>query len=318
MSESLRETILDWQAETQIEHETRTIKNVALAGMASQNGYVYTETALREAAPLYERVPVFLDHPASVRQPRDRSTRDLAGRVRNVRFENNRLRGELQIFNTEAGRILFALAESEGPGVGMSHVVLAKRSNDGATVEKILEVISVDAVAFPATTKTFREGTNRPQTKKRPACPRRDLAGANEAPPLRATLPGSLERLLTALDRRLPRHIEQLAATHGLPCPGRGRRVALFPQYIVVEWTCDGFPPRQRAISWRLEKRGIRLGRRLRTVEAMEERQSHWRGRVGTAILERSSKLKPTSTVRHAITPSTINDAHFIETIRRH
>jgi hypothetical protein len=38
----------------------------------------------------------------------------------------------------------------------MSHVVVVQRSADGQLVERILDVVSVDAVMFPATT-TFRE-----------------------------------------------------------------------------------------------------------------------------------------------------------------
>ena len=42
----------------------------------------------------------------------------------------------------------------------MSHVVLARRSNDRSEVEAIEEVVSVDAVMYPATTQTFRESTD--------------------------------------------------------------------------------------------------------------------------------------------------------------
>jgi len=43
--------------------------------------------------------------------------------------------------------------------VGMSHVILAERSADRSVVETIHDVVSVDAVVFPATTTTFREQT---------------------------------------------------------------------------------------------------------------------------------------------------------------
>jgi len=58
---------------------------------------------------------------------------------------------------TEAGRTFLALLESDSPAIGMSHVVLAERSTNGAIVEKIHDVVSVDAVVFPATTQGFRE-----------------------------------------------------------------------------------------------------------------------------------------------------------------
>jgi ubiquinone biosynthesis protein UbiJ len=48
----------------------------------------------------------------------------------------------------------------------MSHVVLAERNGDGAIVEKIHDVISVDAVVGPATTRTFRESVDVEGTSK--------------------------------------------------------------------------------------------------------------------------------------------------------
>lgn len=149
MSEHLTEHVSDWRDAVIVEQATRTIRNVALAGPASKNGYTYAESALKAAVSLYENVPVFLDHPASPHRPRDRSARDLAGSVTNARYESGRLRGDLRTLDTEAGRTLLALAEADGPGVGMSHVVLAERSHDKATVERIVEVVSVDAVALP-------------------------------------------------------------------------------------------------------------------------------------------------------------------------
>lgn len=160
MPEHLTEQIADWRSSVVVERAAHSIRNVALAGTHSKNGYRYADAALRMAAPLYENVPVFLDHPASTRRPRERSTRDLAGHVAGVGYEDGRLRGDVRTLDTEAGRTLLALAESGGPGVGMSHVVLAERSADGATVERIVEVISVDAVVFPATTQSFRESTH--------------------------------------------------------------------------------------------------------------------------------------------------------------
>ncbi|MGC1272389.1 MAG: hypothetical protein WBC44_01685 [Planctomycetaceae bacterium] len=160
MPEHLTEHVADWRSAVVVERSTQSIRNVALAGTESKNGYRYRETALRTASSLYENTPVFLDHPTSVQRPRDRSARDLAGSVANVRFDGGRLRGDIRTLDTEAGRTLLALAEADGPGVGMSHVVLAERSPDGSTVERIVEVISVDAVVFPATTQSFRESVS--------------------------------------------------------------------------------------------------------------------------------------------------------------
>lgn len=158
LCQPLSEHIHDWNTqEMRVDRESRIVLNVALTGPESTNGYRYAEAALIAGVPLYENRPVFLDHPHSPAQPHRRSTRDLVGSVINVRYEAGRIRGDIRVIDTEAGRTFLALAESNGPAVGMSHVVLAQKSADGKIIEKIHEVVSVDAVVFPATTKTFHE-----------------------------------------------------------------------------------------------------------------------------------------------------------------
>lgn len=161
MTEKFVEHVRDWHAHgLSIDQAARVVRNVALTGAKSRNGYCYSEQALRGALPLYENKPVFLDHASGTRRPHERSTRDLAGSIVNVRFEENRIRGDIQALETDAGQTLLALAASDSPAVGMSHVVLAQRTADRASVERIHDVVSVDAVVFPATapTKTRRRG----------------------------------------------------------------------------------------------------------------------------------------------------------------
>jgi hypothetical protein len=156
--ESLTERIEDWHhSEMLVDAETRVVRNVALTGCQSRNGYTYTEQSLRDAVALYENKPVFLDHPQIPGKPHERSTRDYVGMIINPRFDNQRIRGDIRVVNTDSGQTFLALAESAAPGIGMSHVVLAYRSLDQLKVEKIEKVISVDAVVFPATTQTLRE-----------------------------------------------------------------------------------------------------------------------------------------------------------------
>ncbi|MBL8850823.1 MAG: hypothetical protein JNG89_14170 [Planctomycetaceae bacterium] len=159
MSEAttLVEQSADWRSEARVERSARLVRNVALAGPASRNGYRYAESALRDGAALYDRKPVFLDHAADSKRPQERSTRDLVGSVVHPRFEDGRIRGDIQVLDTEAGQTFLSLVESDAPGVGMSHVVLAERGGDGTVVERIHDVLSVDAVIGPATTTTFRE-----------------------------------------------------------------------------------------------------------------------------------------------------------------
>lgn len=156
-STTLVEQTGEWRSEARVDRSARLVRNVALAGPASKNGYRYAESALRDGAALYERKPVFLDHASDPRRPQERSTRDLVGSVIHPRFEAGRIRGDIQVLDTEAGQTFLSLVESDAPGVGMSHVVLAERGGDGTLVERIHDVISVDAVIGPATTTTFRE-----------------------------------------------------------------------------------------------------------------------------------------------------------------
>lgn len=162
ITEQLRETLSDFLAEACVEREQGLVRNVALLGPTSRNGYRYTAEAMRQAVPLYAGRPVFIDHAAtppaytgSSPQVR-RSVRDYAGKVLNPRFEENRVRGDLHLLGPNAGWLLH-LIEAAPNDIGMSHVVLARRNSSGDEVEHIERVLSVDIVAFPATTQSFQE-----------------------------------------------------------------------------------------------------------------------------------------------------------------
>lgn len=154
---TLIEHVADWHSQLQVDRTNRLVRNVALTGGTSKNGYDYQEQALRDAVALYEQRPVFLDHASDKTRPQERSTRDLVGSIINPRYESGRIRGDIRVLNTDSGRTFLALSESDAPGVGMSHVVLAERDSKEGSVSRIHDVVSVDAVVFPATTTTFRE-----------------------------------------------------------------------------------------------------------------------------------------------------------------
>ncbi|MEZ6046573.1 MAG: hypothetical protein R3C11_13570 [Planctomycetaceae bacterium] len=159
--QQLTERMLDWnREEVNIDRAQRLVRNVALAGRISRNGYEYESEALREAVSLYAGKPVFLDHAGQRSRPQERSARDLIGSVENVVYVDERVRGDIRVLDTESGRTFLALAESDADVIGMSHVVLAERTADRKRVLKIHEVISVDAVVYPATTSSLREGVS--------------------------------------------------------------------------------------------------------------------------------------------------------------
>lgn len=161
---TLIEHIADWHADLEVDPRQRLVRNVALTGLISKNGYRYSEQALKDAVALYEHKPVFLDHADDRAKPHVRSARDLVGSIVHSRFEDDRIRGDIRVLNTDTGRTFLALAESNAPGVGMSHVVLAERAGADGEVAKIHDVVSVDAVVFPATTTTFRESLSAQDT----------------------------------------------------------------------------------------------------------------------------------------------------------
>lgn len=156
--QQLTEHFGNWRTkDLQVDRESRMVRNIALARSESKNGYHYCSQALKEAVPLYAEKPVFLDHSQRAGAPHQRSTRDLVGSIVNPRFVDGVIRGEIRVLDTEAGRTFLALVESNGPAVGMSHVVMAERNTDHTIVEHIADVVSVDAVVFPASTTNFQE-----------------------------------------------------------------------------------------------------------------------------------------------------------------
>jgi hypothetical protein len=152
----MRENITDFLSEAQVDRDGKLVRNVALLGPESRNGYRYTLEAMQEAAPLYDGRPLFVDHADS--GPTQRKLRDYAGQVVQPRLENHRIRGDLKLLGPNADWLL-QLMEASPRDIGMSHVVLARRNPEGDEVRQIERVLSVDIVAFPATTQSFQEAT---------------------------------------------------------------------------------------------------------------------------------------------------------------
>ncbi|WP_437203044.1 hypothetical protein [Planctomicrobium sp. SH664] len=213
---TLTEDSQSWNDNLAIDVDSRLVRNVAIAGTTSRNGYTYTETALREAVLLYSDKPVFLDHAENRQRPRERSTRDLVGSIVSPRFVEGRIRGDIRVLDTESGQMFLSLVSSETPGVGMSHVVLAQRSADGLQVERIAEVVSVDVVVNPATTSTFRESC--PPLSEASHCDQGSLHSHAHLLAERDSLRSEVLRLESLLQQdRRRRAVDQQLLTSGLP-----------------------------------------------------------------------------------------------------
>lgn len=148
----------DALSEAKVQREGHLIQNVALLGRESQNGRIYEDKAMEEAADLYEGASVYLDHPKQSEMEERRGTRsvlDLAGRIRNPRKVGDRVRGDIEVLDREPSKsLLFSLAEQMPDQAGMSHRARGEvRVNDQGTqiVESVTDVKGVELVTEPAT-----------------------------------------------------------------------------------------------------------------------------------------------------------------------
>jgi hypothetical protein len=139
--------------------EETVVKNVCLCGAKSKNGRTYPPKAFGDGS-VYEGRPVFVDH--KYNGPQDRSVRDFAGHIKSVVMKGGKPYGDIHTNGTEAGKVMLEVSKNNPRDVGMSHTASCTQSGRGnqRVVESVNEVISVDLVAFPATTKSLSEQTN--------------------------------------------------------------------------------------------------------------------------------------------------------------
>ncbi len=160
MTEVLQEYVDSRGVALRVDHEPGVLRGVKLLGLKSRNGRRYRESALAQAARLYEESKVNANHAKNgPLAPRD--YQDRLGVIRDVKLRPGEgLFGDLH-FNpkhTLAEQLVWD-AEHNPRNVGFSHNVLARLSRDGeqTVVEEITQVQSVDLVADPATTQGLFE-----------------------------------------------------------------------------------------------------------------------------------------------------------------
>jgi len=164
MNEMLQEFVDSRGVKMRVDRGRGVILGVKILGFESRNGRTYLPDALTQAARLYERAKVNVNHPkGSPLAPRD--YQDRIGVIRNVATRQEEGLFADFYFNpkhTLAEQLVWD-AEHAPENVGFSHNVQARtaRQGDRVVVEAITKVQSVDLVADPATTRgLFESATN--------------------------------------------------------------------------------------------------------------------------------------------------------------
>lgn len=169
----IRERIRDALREAVVDTERGIIRDVVLLGLRSANAREYDEAGVRRAVEegLYSGVHVYADHvPDDADGSAPRSVRELIGTTGNARFERGKVLADLNITTSDpTGRKVLEIAsrpELNG-AVGMSHDALGEMDEGEKRVVEITEVLSVDVVTRPATTKSLFESEGRMKKRAR-------------------------------------------------------------------------------------------------------------------------------------------------------
>lgn len=156
------------EAKPQIETETGLIRGVKILGENSVNGRRYPRSVREKARAKYEGARVNVDHPVKGESV-ERSFRDWVGNIENVRVESDGTFGDLRLRKQHPDfSSIVEAAESFHKHFGLSHVAEcdSKRVGGVSEVTEIRDVISVDIVTDPATTKGLTESRNRRMAAK--------------------------------------------------------------------------------------------------------------------------------------------------------
>lgn len=166
-----------------VDERAGVIHGVKILGRFSRNshgahgvtkGTEYSTNAMRDAIPLYEGSDVIVDHPDRNQLNNNRSSRDVFGKIRNVRLESDELRGDLHYLKSDpfSAKVIEDVKRRLGV-FGLSHNAASGRERvEGGRliIESIDLVRSVDLVRKPATNRNLWESDmsteNKPETKK--------------------------------------------------------------------------------------------------------------------------------------------------------
>jgi len=147
-------SILGNLSESTVDKENSIIKNVALLSTQSANNREYTESCLESSKPLFEGVKSYVNHQHPKERGNSRDFRDIIGGYSNIRVEEGKVYGDLQLIESEHKIKILSMAESMPDLAGNSIQAMGKyhRKDGKEIVEELTKIHSVDLVTNPATT----------------------------------------------------------------------------------------------------------------------------------------------------------------------
>lgn len=153
--------------EASLDMERRTVRQVIIRAGMSKNKRMYSESVLMAAAPLFEGVQTYANHPSrsEMRERPERDVAHLTGWLSGVEYRDGALIATRHFTQNQAGRDVWALVcdvvENRAPsgllGASINAVGQAYAEDDHVVVEAITAVNSVDDVTTPAAGGGFVE-----------------------------------------------------------------------------------------------------------------------------------------------------------------
>lgn len=154
---------IELDRDSSIDDAAGVVRNVKVNSNKSRNRRRYRDEVLEPATPLYEGVKVFRNHwDPGIADGRPRQVEAFMGRLKNVRFHPGGHRADLHV--APSRRTWLADVKADPAAFGLSHnavVEVVELEEDGwegwEDVVRIVEVLSVDVVTDPATTRGMFE-----------------------------------------------------------------------------------------------------------------------------------------------------------------
>lgn|GEM_PF-2164201 len=154
----LREEEFTEAASLKIDEEAGVIRDVKILGRQSKKGHEYSESAIQQAAKLYEGLEVNLNHPKGNAS----EVRDIAdgwGQLKNVHVGTDGAYGDLHYLKEHAQTPVIIERVKRGMRIGLSHNARGNAATRGGKkiVESVAQAYSVDLVSRPATSDSLFE-----------------------------------------------------------------------------------------------------------------------------------------------------------------